>query len=113
MKTEVTVIITDVNDEIPTFRSDSYLAEVNENAQANTPITFLNNAVPEVFDHDQVTVSHSSITSLLAFIQIPISSNINMKILMLRVLVLLCFIENNCFIYLTLLMYSDCRKVLL
>ncbi|GFG38793.1 hypothetical protein Cfor_02805 [Coptotermes formosanus] len=51
--TEVTVIITDVNDEIPTFRSDSYLAEVNENAQANTPITFLNNAVPEVFDHDQ------------------------------------------------------------
>jgi hypothetical protein len=65
VKTEVTVIITDVNDEIPTFRSDSYLAEVNENAQANTPITFLNNAVPEVFDHDQVTVSYSTVTSLL------------------------------------------------
>ncbi|XP_069668723.1 cadherin-23 isoform X2 [Periplaneta americana] len=53
VKTEVTVIITDVNDEIPTFRSESYLAEVNENAQANTPVTFLNNAIPEVFDHDQ------------------------------------------------------------
>jgi hypothetical protein len=50
----VTVIITDVNDEIPTFRSKSYIAEVNENAQANTPVTFLNSAVPEVFDHDQV-----------------------------------------------------------
>lgn len=56
VKTEVTVIITDINDEIPTFRSETYLAEVNENAQANTPVTFLNNAVPEVFDHDQVTV---------------------------------------------------------
>jgi len=66
VKTEVTVIITDVNDEIPTFRSDSYLAEVNENAQANTPITFLNNAVPEVFDHDQVGngfTQHCNITS--------------------------------------------------
>jgi len=56
VKTEITVIITDVNDEIPSFRSESYLAEVNENAQANTPVTILNNAVPEVFDHDQVTI---------------------------------------------------------
>jgi hypothetical protein len=52
----VTVIITDVNDEIPMFRSKSYLAEVNENAQASAPVTFLNSAVPEVFDHDQVIV---------------------------------------------------------
>jgi hypothetical protein len=50
------VIITDVNDEIPMFRSKSYLAEVNENAQVNTPVTFLNSAVPEVFDHDQVII---------------------------------------------------------
>jgi hypothetical protein len=56
VKTEVTVIITDINDEIPTFRSKSYLAEVNENAQVNTPVTFLNSAVPEVFDHDQVII---------------------------------------------------------
>lgn len=56
VKTEVTVIITDVNDEIPMFRSKSYLAEVNENAQASAPVTFLNSAVPEVFDHDQVIV---------------------------------------------------------
>lgn len=53
VRTEVTIIITDVNDEIPTFRSDSYAAEINENAQVNTPVTFLGNARPEVFDHDQ------------------------------------------------------------
>ncbi|XP_063244010.1 cadherin-23 [Bacillus rossius redtenbacheri] len=55
VKTEVTIIVTDINDEIPTFRSKSYVGEVNENAQANTPITFLDNAIPEVFDHDQGT----------------------------------------------------------
>lgn len=44
----------DVNDETPTFRSSAYFAEVNENAPVNTPVTFLRNAVPEVFDHDQV-----------------------------------------------------------
>lgn len=52
-RTEVTIILTDVNDEIPTFRSESYAAEVNENAQINTPVTFLGDARPEVFDHDQ------------------------------------------------------------
>ncbi|XP_063360334.1 cadherin-23 [Cydia amplana] len=51
--TEVTVIITDVNDETPRFRSDKYVGEVLENAQQNTPITFLQDAVPEVFDYDQ------------------------------------------------------------
>ncbi|KAJ1522204.1 hypothetical protein ONE63_002512 [Megalurothrips usitatus] len=52
-RTEVTVILMDVNDETPTFRSPAYFAEVNENAPVNTPVTFLRNAVPEVFDHDQ------------------------------------------------------------
>ncbi|XP_046405905.1 cadherin-23 [Ischnura elegans] len=52
-KTEVTVIILDVNDEVPTFRSKFYVAEVNENAQANTPVTFLGGSTPQVFDHDQ------------------------------------------------------------
>ncbi|XP_063530997.1 cadherin-23 [Cydia strobilella] len=51
--TEVTVIITDVNDETPRFRSDKYVGEVLENAQQNTPITFLQDGVPEVFDYDQ------------------------------------------------------------
>ncbi|XP_063618733.1 cadherin-23 [Cydia splendana] len=51
--TEVTVIITDVNDETPRFRNDKYVGEVLENAQQNTPITFLQDAVPEVFDYDQ------------------------------------------------------------
>ncbi|XP_061729835.1 cadherin-23 [Cydia pomonella] len=51
--TEVTVIVTDVNDETPQFRSEKYVGEVLENAQQNTPITFLQDAVPEVFDYDQ------------------------------------------------------------
>ncbi|XP_022254266.1 cadherin-23-like [Limulus polyphemus] len=53
--TEVTIILTDVNDETPTFRSKSYIAEVNENAQASVPVSFIGNSVPEVFDHDQGT----------------------------------------------------------
>lgn len=52
--TEVTVIVTDVNDETPRFRSERYIGEVLENAQQNTPITFLQDAIPEVFDYDQV-----------------------------------------------------------
>ncbi|KAK9884479.1 hypothetical protein WA026_007322 [Henosepilachna vigintioctopunctata] len=51
--TEVTVIVTDVNDETPTFRSKHYECEVAENSPANTPLTFLGYSVPEVFDHDQ------------------------------------------------------------
>ncbi|KAJ0175756.1 hypothetical protein K1T71_008915 [Dendrolimus kikuchii] len=51
--TEVTVIVTDVNDETPTFRSERYVGEILENAQQNTPITFLQDAIPEVFDYDQ------------------------------------------------------------
>ncbi|CAH2076820.1 unnamed protein product, partial [Iphiclides podalirius] len=51
--TEVTIIVTDVNDEIPRFRSERYIGEVLENAQQNTPITLLQDSVPEVFDYDQ------------------------------------------------------------
>ncbi|CAG4949111.1 unnamed protein product [Colias eurytheme] len=51
--TEVTIIVTDVNDEKPRFRSDRYVCEVMENAQQNTPITFLQDAIPEVYDYDQ------------------------------------------------------------
>ncbi|KAL0831494.1 hypothetical protein ABMA28_002291 [Loxostege sticticalis] len=51
--TEVTVIVTDVNDETPRFRSEKYVGEVLENAQQNTPITFLQDALPEVYDYDQ------------------------------------------------------------
>lgn len=53
--TEVTIILTDVNDETPSFRSSLYRAEINENAPQNTPVTFLNNAIPEVYDHDLVS----------------------------------------------------------
>ena len=52
--TEVTVILTDVNDETPRFRSHQYYAEVEENTQQNVPITFTGDSVPEVYDYDQV-----------------------------------------------------------
>ncbi|RZC35307.1 cadherin-23 [Asbolus verrucosus] len=51
--TEVTVIITDINDETPKFRSGHYECEIAENAPANTPLTFLGSSMPEVYDHDQ------------------------------------------------------------
>ena len=31
----------DINDEIPRFRSSLYVAEISENAQKNTPVTWL------------------------------------------------------------------------
>lgn len=52
--TEVTVMVTDVNDETPQFRSAHYKCEIAENSPINTPLTILNNAVTEVFDYDQV-----------------------------------------------------------
>ncbi|XP_071565121.1 cadherin-23 [Temnothorax nylanderi] len=52
VSTEVTIILTDVNDETPTFRSMLYHAEINENAPENTPANFIGDAVPEIFDHD-------------------------------------------------------------
>lgn len=52
--TEVTVMIIDVNDEIPRFRNpEGYVCEIPENAQRNTPVSFLGDARPEVFDFDQ------------------------------------------------------------
>lgn len=52
-KTEVTIIVTDVNDETPTFRSSQYIAEINENAQQNTPVNFIGDSIPQVYDYDQ------------------------------------------------------------
>ena len=62
MTTEATVILTDVNDETPTFRSATYTADgsatytaaVSESAQRHLPHTFLGSAPPQVFDYDQV-----------------------------------------------------------
>lgn len=47
------MILTDVNDETPTFRSESFTAEISESAQENTPITFVGDARNGVFDYDQ------------------------------------------------------------
>ncbi len=44
----------DINDETPTFRSESYVGEINENAQSNTAVTFAGAAVPQIYDYDQV-----------------------------------------------------------
>nr|XP_012151361.1 PREDICTED: cadherin-23 [Megachile rotundata] len=52
VSTEVTIILTDVNDETPKFRSTRYRAEINENAPHNTPVNFIGDAIPEVYDHD-------------------------------------------------------------
>lgn len=54
MTTEITIILTDVNDETPTFRSKFYEAEISENAQENTPLTFIGETRNDVFDYDQV-----------------------------------------------------------
>lgn len=54
VSTEVTIILTDVNDEAPKFRSPRYRAEINENAPYNTPVNFIGDAIPEVYDHDLV-----------------------------------------------------------
>ncbi|XP_057660172.1 cadherin-23 [Diorhabda carinulata] len=51
--TEMTVMITDVNDEKPTFKNSYYKCEIAENSPINTPLTFLGNASPEVYDYDQ------------------------------------------------------------
>uniref|UniRef100_A0A8D8D154 Cadherin-23 n=2 Tax=Culex pipiens TaxID=7175 RepID=A0A8D8D154_CULPI len=53
VKTELTILITDVNDESPTFKSHKYELEINENAQQNTPVTFLSIGLNFVFDYDQ------------------------------------------------------------
>ncbi|XP_050299893.1 cadherin-23 isoform X2 [Anthonomus grandis grandis] len=51
--TEVTVIISDENDEIPTFKSEFYECEIGENAPINTPLNFIGDGIPEVYDYDQ------------------------------------------------------------
>ncbi|XP_017865167.1 PREDICTED: cadherin-23 [Drosophila arizonae] len=54
VRTEVTIIVTDVNDEIPTFGEIIYRCEVNENAQSNTPLNFIDGEVQNVvYDHDE------------------------------------------------------------
>lgn len=42
-----------MNDETPTFASLHYEAEINENSQENSPVTFLPNFRNKVTDHDQ------------------------------------------------------------
>ncbi|XP_030375877.1 cadherin-23 [Scaptodrosophila lebanonensis] len=54
VRTEVTVLVTDVNDEIPTFGDTVYRCEINENSQSNTPLNFIDKDVHNyVYDHDE------------------------------------------------------------
>lgn len=59
--TEVTIIITDVNDQEPKFRNNRYECEIVENAPINTPLTFLGNSIPQVADYDLVSFLHNSL----------------------------------------------------
>ena len=53
---DTNIFLQDVNDETPTFKSASYVAEIGENSPRATPILFLGgNVVPEVFDYDSGT----------------------------------------------------------
>lgn len=52
VETEVTIFITDVNDETPTFMEEFYRCEISENAQINMPVTFIDEVENTVFDHD-------------------------------------------------------------
>lgn len=52
---KISLRLQDVNDEIPQFRSSSYVGEIAENSQRGAPVTFLGSALAEVFDHDRGT----------------------------------------------------------
>lgn len=47
------MIVTDINDQTPTFKSNHYICEVVENAPPNTPLSFMQESEPEVYDFDQ------------------------------------------------------------
>lgn len=55
-------MITDLNDETPRFKSEHYRCEIAENSPINTPITFLGNGLPEVYDYDQVRPAQDSVS---------------------------------------------------
>ncbi|XP_047739893.1 cadherin-23 [Hyalella azteca] len=64
--TEVTVVLTDVNDQTPQFRASHYVAEVSESSQFNMPVNFIGDAIPEVYDNDQVSrLSLDAVTGAL------------------------------------------------
>lgn len=66
MTTEVTVLLEDVNDETPTFKAAHYVAEIAEGAQFNSPVNLIGDAIPEVYDHDQVRTPWLPSTTLLS-----------------------------------------------
>lgn len=47
------MIVTDINDQTPTFKSKEYIFEIGENSPTNTPLSFLKKSEPEVYDFDQ------------------------------------------------------------
>lgn len=69
MTTEVTVLLEDVNDETPTFKAAHYVAEIAEGAQFNSPVNLIGDAIPEVYDHDQVGLATSGKTSCIHLVK--------------------------------------------
>ncbi|KPM07825.1 cadherin-23-like protein [Sarcoptes scabiei] len=68
--TEVTIILTDVNDEPPRFRLPLYLAEIMENSPPDMPITFIGRNSRKIFlngnrnnDDDLTQASSTTISS--------------------------------------------------
>nr|KAG5714955.1 hypothetical protein BaRGS_000443 [Batillaria attramentaria] len=57
----VTITVLDVNDNVPTFSESVFQAQIQENMQNGVPVTFLTSFM-RVFDHDQGTNSHFSLS---------------------------------------------------
>ena len=90
--TEVTIILKDVNDEIPKFTANQYVAEIAENAANDMPVTFVGDSVPHVFDLDQgnngsfaVSLQSADNTGLEDVFYVTPTHGVNEASIMLRV----------------------------
>ena len=58
--TLVTISVSDVNDNTPTFNHNNYTATIQENMQNGVPVIFTANTIMSVNDIDQVSQGHHS-----------------------------------------------------
>ena len=66
-ETEITVVLEDINDQTPTFKNPHYVGEISEGSQFNSPVNLVGDAIPEVYDNDQVFISNFFFTFLYIF----------------------------------------------